>query len=288
MDKTTQLRTELIDCFEQLQQAHSQLTAALGQESSYPLWIHDIESSALAREKVIQLITAIEYEDAMEPGSTEVVCGIVGTGADTLELVERVNETRARLQRILDAMDKIQVDSIDPRTAKTTKITLTKHALAALGLKRLNRRQACRKFQILNHGLRSASFIWARLRKIERLTRQQVWDLLAAIGADPHDGSPLSEDYAHMRLCQDAALAKVQPAHVHPRANLCWLDTDQQTCRTQRIAVAPLFYRSRPGAKLPRIRPLPDQSQPSLRLRRSDVKINDHRFLQTIPIHRYL
>ncbi|WP_240761483.1 hypothetical protein [Nitrosococcus wardiae] len=287
----SQLRAVLATAMNYLETQLRILDQTLKEEEGYPLWVWHEKNPTKARIQLRQIITAIDYQDGQDPVSTRICPALVGVSITTLNTIHHINEGKAALQQALKNMDGIKIEEPDRETGTPLLRPLIKVALASLGHARLHRRQATRKFVILEQMPESVSFIWSRLPKIESIDMEEARHRLE-IRLEKGQGNSLlvEEDLRRLNQCDpNERLAIVNPPHIHPRANIAWFTEEGITRRAQKRAVLPIFYPTTRYDNLPRLRPLPEEPpMPGLRLRRNDATIETNPFLLTIRAHRYM
>ncbi|ADJ28358.1 DNA replication terminus site-binding protein [Nitrosococcus watsonii] len=288
----SQLRATLATAMHHLEIQLRILDRLLREEESYPLWVWHEKDPFKARVQVRQIVTAIDYRDGQDPISTCICPALVGVSYTTLETIHHVNQAKADLQEALKSIDGIKIEEQNQEMGTSLLRPLIKIALASLGHARLHRRQATRKFVILEQVPESVSFIWSRLPKIESIDIEEARRRLE-VRLEKAQSNPLliKADLSRLdRLAFNERLAIVNPPHIHPRANIAWrIIEEKRTRRAQKRAVLPIFYPATRYDRLPRLRPLPEEPPlPGLRLRRNDATIETTPFLLTIRAHRYM
>jgi hypothetical protein len=186
-------------------------------------------------------------------------------------------------------MDGQGTKRINRATGRERDLTLLQAALEDLRVRHFHRREATRKFVVLDEAPVRATFIRALLPKISRWTHARVLDELDKLKkrSDHEERGAIDRDIALMRtLSRDDVFANKEPPHEHERVNLVFRHGDD-VVRLQKRAVIPVFYPAEKGAPLPEIRPLPTGDLPP-RLSRSDRTIEEAPLLQTLTVHRYI
>jgi hypothetical protein len=89
------------------------------------------------------------------------------------------------------------------------------------------------------------------------------------------------------RLSESEMLARVRTVVPHLRANLVFEDGTGGIQRRLMQTPLPLLVPLAPPQPLPEFVPIPAEPVGQIRLRRSDVRIEDEPFLPSIRIHRY-
>lgn len=297
----SELRAELAQAYQRILSLNGSLSECIMSEKDYPAWIHGLDRHSKqdwleARTSIVGLIHDLVYEDdSAKGGDTVQMPGVIACSEHTLEVVEQLNAAKKELQSILMVLDKIKVEE-ESDTGRVVMVQLSKRALAALGLARLNRKQTCRKYITVQYPLEYAGFFWSRYVPSVRLTAQQVLDeKLKPLGIENPDelsDQRLQRDYRKIRSLQSNEwLALVNTEVIHRRVNLARVESDNYDhfpMRSQKLAYAPIFYLHDAEFKIPRIRPLPESvHSKDARKKRSDVLIEELPFLLTINVHRY-
>ncbi|MCL7420892.1 MAG: hypothetical protein M8364_08320 [Methylobacter sp.] len=283
----SELRAELDQILKQLLSEQQALSDRLLAQNHYPLWAQHFDAPA-DREQLAAFIKLVVYaNDEMKPGETLNYIGMCGTDLATMEQIERVNQLRHGLQRLLMRMDKILV-KLDE-----TQMPLSKYALERMGYARFSRRQASRKFFYFPHALESISFTWFRSRMVSRLSVADAQHLLEKKISGGGEAAYIAGMKMQLKLLAtipfDEPLAQVSPPSNHPRANIAWFDENRILRRKVCMAVGPIFFLAAEHTALPRFRALSENPENKpLRLKRIDVEIQDEVFLPSIKVHRYL
>lgn len=283
----SELRAELDQALKQLLLEQQTLSDRLLEQKYFPLWAQHFDAP-VDREQLAAFVKLVVYaNDEMKPGETLNYIGMCGTDLATMDQIERVNQLRNTLQRVLMRMDKILVNQDD------MKIPLSKFALERLGYARFSRRQASRKFFYFPHALESISFTWFRSRMVSRLSVSDAQHLLEKKINGGGDAAYIAGLKMQLKLLAtipfDEPLAQVSPPSNHPRANIAWFDEEGVLRRKVCMAVGPIFFLANEHSALPRFRPLSENPENKpLRLKRIDVEIQDEVFLPSIKVHRYL
>lgn len=296
----SELRADLARLYRELKTINEQLSERILAEKSLPAWIQGQPKNpstaewALAREAIVELVNDLVYQDdEQKPGSTTQLPGVIACSPETLQTLDELNQVKKAFHGVLMALDQIKIEE-ESESGSVIMVTLTKRALAALGLARLNRKQTCRKFISVDFPLEYAGFFWARYVPSIRLTAQQaIEQKLQPLGREDDSSDPmLQADYRLLRaLPPNEYLAVINTEILHRRVNLSRVENPKYSdfpLRCQRLAYAPIFYRYDADFKMPRIRPLPaDPPDRDARKKRSDVIIEATPYLRTVNVHRY-
>ncbi|CAL1241421.1 hypothetical protein [Candidatus Methylocalor cossyra] len=264
----------------------ARLGAAIVEDLGRPIWIEDQQKPALARQACATFLRRLDYTDALEPGGTERLQGLVGASDKTLGLVREVNALKKNLHDLLMCLDSGVLEG--PR-GEPTQRQWTAQLLASIGRARFNRRQAVRTLVILDRRPMAASYFWGKVRKIVRISHAEARALLEKRLTELGDADPsLRYQYENLlSLPEDEPLAQVQQLREYPRVNLVFPAADGPV-RKQVMAASPIFYPAEPLVPGPEVVPLPDPDKKRRRLRRSDLSIELRPFLPAIRVHRYI
>jgi len=279
------LQVDLKHALERLLAAQDRLADMLIAQVNYPLAIQGQEESAQMRPTVANFIKLLEYaNDQMKPGDTVNLVGVVGTTQQTLDQITQVNTARKQLQDLLKQLDKHR----EPDDGKM--VSVTKRALAKLGYPRFNRRQARRQLVTFAHNLDTVSFTWARSKIVSEISVKEARTLLDNKYKDDNAAAAQEAWHAQKMLLDvlppDEPLVRVAKPVVHPRANIKYTQQNE-TIRTVKMAISPLFMLCNENGSLPRIKPLSDVDATSERLKRSDTQVEEEAYIRSIRIHRY-
>jgi hypothetical protein len=271
----------------ELETALFNLGSAVIEDRGRPAWVEDQDDPSLARQACAAFMRRLDYfSDAMEPGGTERLQGLIGSSEAALRWVGTVNSLKQALHELLMCLD---CGGLEGPRGQPTQRQWTARLLADIGRARFNRRQAVRSFTVLKQPPVAASYFWGRVRKIVRVTRDEALALLEKRIAEAGDIDPghRSQFENLLSLPEDEPLAQVQQLREYPRVNLSF-PTPEGPVRKQVMAASPLFYPAAVGMRAPEIIPLPDLEKKRRRLRRSDLSIELKPFLPAIRVHRYI
>ena len=245
-------------------------------------------------ERIAHAICQIKYEDGQDPHASVIAPGIVVVSGEGLTLAQDVNHYKRRLARVLLQMQGCKEWDVDPVTQERVLRPLREVALESFYFRRLHHFQATRDLVILretdtHYAPDYVGFTWASLRDIRRVSREQLIEELRKPDPDGIEWPGTAQDLVTLtQLPAGEALAIVRPPHRTPRANIAFpAKSGGAPLRASKVAVLPLVIQ---GTNLPaRFRKLPAAPLPShYRLTRSDVEIEPHPILTTVPAHRYL
>ena len=142
----SELRLEVIATFSALNEALSQLSHAIQNESHLVAWAQDTDILNV-REKISAVLNQLYYIDNQDPREIIVCPGFVGASPLTIKLAVAVNECKESFKKSVLSL-------------KTAKISMKKtETLNAVGLSRLHLKQCYRKIPILSHFPHKISWI---------------------------------------------------------------------------------------------------------------------------------
>jgi len=284
------LQVTFVEAFKAFREATEQLAGAIRKEDAFPIWANEFPRQRdYARAEVIKCVGDYQYTPDQDPHKSHGCVALVGVSLTTLDLVRALNVAREVLHNAMKDMDGQVTTRVNRATGQERELTLLQAALEDLRVKHFHRRQATRKFVVLDEAPARATFIRASLPKISRWTHKRVSDELKKRRerTDHDKRGPIDRDIALMlTLSTDDVFAYRDPPHLHQRVNLVFRRGDD-VVRLQKRAVIPVFYPAAKGAPLPEIRPLPTGDLPP-RLSRSDRTIEEAPLLQTLTVHRYI
>jgi len=286
----SEMRVDLNNQFKYVLELNALLTDQLRLESHLPAWVsgfdRKIEQDWIdSREKFISLINKVDYEEDQKPGDTTQLPGVIAGTTKTLHIIGQLNESRRAFQQSLMEMDGIKVDD--------ETMPLSKIALNAMGLSRINRKQMARKLIILPYPLEYAGFCWSRYIPSTKLTAEKIIkNRLSKLGTESDEDPRLAHDYRALReLNKREYLMLISPEVIHSRVNISRVESpeyEEEKTRDQKLAYAPIFYLYDPDFEMPRIKPLPEKVQSlDARKKRSDVSIEPESYLLVLRVHRY-
>lgn len=268
-----------------LERSLAQLSAALAHDQGLWLRLEGDPQSASVIRRVCEAYSAIELQADDTPGKSVVCLGVVGVGANIIELAERVNESKLALKAVCAPLQRVRTRI--PDGSSTRALPLIRVILRSLQRSDLNLLAAYRRIPILGAVPASVAYTRARTRSVYRKT---VEALLAAL---EHSDSPSAiADRARLAALPAGVthLALVRDHYENIRANVTYQGLDP--CgrgRTQVAAELPLLYPLRRQTTAPRVTfpSLPDQQPPGVPRQRR-CKLEPRPFLEALPVFRYL
>ena len=157
-------------------------------------------------------------------------------------------------------------------------------AMRRLGAARLNLKQAYRHVPLLDKRPLKVGFTWSKQgRTIQRTTVAEARRLLERRSETPQ---VLAELRRLAAIPEDEILARVRSTSPHLRANIVSAGSEE---RERRLIQAPLpiLVPLADHEPLPDYVPVPPEPGGQVRLKRSDVRIEEEPFLPLIRVHRY-
>ena len=282
---------------DQLKKTQALLIAQWQAESSYPAWVQTgiqecddmqlahVETGIKAREQSIQLLNTWEYQDHQIPGSTLHLPGLIGGSAAMLALVLKMNEHRKALQAELQTMDQFALSN---RPSGMVQADWVRSLLQQAGYARLNRRQVCRQWVVIDTPLSAASFIWNRCRKTERITAEEAERMVRKKAASEKSNPKVWQEDLNKIACLNPNnpnddLIRVKTETLTRRVNL----QDEVGKTKQRYAHSPILFLSGEKQALPRVRPLPQHIQGKHdRLRHRDIMFEEAVYINSLNAYR--
>lgn len=287
----TELSAAFLNAWPRFQELSEALRDAVVEEVALPCWVWRYGYGFTAREPAAEIYVQHFFDDEQDPRETVILPGLVAAGDSTRRLAHALNAARKQLKDALSAMDRIQVRMTNPVTGRIRKERLGDLVLRDAGLARLHRIQVYRDVHVLERRPDNVSFVWARTRRVKRLSLQAVRERLMGMLDNPPQAELVREDLARLEsLSRNEVLAFVEPMPCHARVNLAWRrpGETQGFDRAMRSAPIPLLYPAAAEDELPSLKPLdPQRYALRQRAKRRDLKIEDQPFLSTLSVYRY-
>lgn len=287
--------TELSARFIQAWPAYAQAVTALGEaiaaDFDRPCWAWRCASDGQAREACAEIVSQYLYTDEQDPREVVILPALVGSATEVLRLAHAANARRELVRDTLKAMDRRQVRLTNPLTGRIRRERLGDVVLRDQGLARLHRVQVYRDVHVLERRPDRVGFVWARTRRVQRLSVAQVRERVLKLLNNPPQEPFARQDLDRLRNLPDStelALVEAQPCHA--RVNLAWQLPDGEGFeRAMRPAAMPLLYPAEADEELPRLSPLDDDREARHpRAPRHDKHLEPEPFLSTLPVYRYL
>ena len=286
----TILRINLLENFENLLNTVGSFSSAVRNDANCPAWVSrtdsEIDNSVDIRAKAAWLYHALWYEDGQDGRATVTCPGIVGATPVTMNEAYACNTAKDNFKKAILALKKLRKSHADQLIAelhrRSEEVAV---AMQRMGAARLNLKQAYRHIPILDVRPVKIGFTWSKQGKtIQRTTVSEARRLLEKRRDTPQVRNDLNR---LQQISNDEILARVRTVCPHLRANVVFENTDNTLERRLIQAPLPIMVPLKPGERLPEFIPIPPTPVGSLRLQRSDVRIEDDVFLPTIRTFRY-
>jgi hypothetical protein len=262
----------------------SQLVAALAHA---PVSV-ELESGGDAQSPVrraCEAYSAINYsmEDAV--GESAICVGVIGAGAEILQLAQAVNVAKAELKRICTPLQGIRVRiPVKHGASPTEAIPAVRVILRNIQRSDVNLLAAYRKIPVLTTPPASITFTRANTRSVYRKTIEEIDTMLVNLG-----GPTALADRGRLakRNQRELYLALAKERYENIRANVLYTHLDPRgRGRIQIAAELPLLYPSRRRIDPPKVR-FPPAPRASTTGRKRQTKLEEQPFLQSLPVFRY-
>lgn len=290
MTDAATLGIDLLESFEQLVTQLSQFADHLQADQDLPLWIsltdQELASYTTMRQKAVLLFRTLWYEDGQDGRETLTCPGIVGASPSTVEAALRLNNSKDRFKAAVLALKQLN-------KTQTTALLSDLHrrneevarAMRRMGNARLNLKQAYRHVPLLPQRPIKIGFTWSKQgRTIQRTTVAEARRLLERRSATQQTQAELQR---LQTIPETEILARVRSTSPHLRANVVYQNPDDGLERRLVQAPLPILIPLAAGEPLPEFVPIPPEPTGQVRLKRSDVRIEDEPFLPLIRLHRY-
>jgi hypothetical protein len=284
------LRVDLLESFERLLATLTAFCTVLRDDTALPAWVYrtdqEVRDGLAVRLKAVQLYQSLWYEDGQDGRETLTCPGIIGASATVLAAAGDVNAAKEAFKAAVLALKHLPkpaarelMDDLHRRDAAVAT------AMRRLGAARLNLKQAYRQVPLLDRRPLKIGFTWSKQgRAIQRTSVAEARRLL-------HQRRPTPQIQLELQwlaeLPEQEGLARVRSICPHLRANLVFEGADGSVQRRLMQTPLPLLVPLAPGERLPDFVPIAPEPIGSLRLQRSDVRIEDDVFLPSIRAYRY-
>lgn len=291
IDKTM-LRIKLLEEFDSLLSSVNALCAAVRHDTALPVWVsrtvQEADEGLAMRVKAVHLYHTLWYEDGQDGRETLTCPGIIGASEATLSAARVCNVVKNNFKEAvlsLKALSKADTNSLMMDLQRRNEEVAI--SMKRIGAARLNLKQAYRRIPVLDRRPQKIGFTWSRQgRTIQRTSVAEARRLLERRS----DSQQLRMELQRLaQISEDEVLARIRGVCPHLRANLVFENPDGTDGAARRLIQAPLpiLVPLKPGQSLPDFVPIAPQPSGSLRLQRSDVRIEEEPFLPSIRIHRY-
>jgi hypothetical protein len=284
------LRITLFENFENMISIINTLCEAIQSEGHLQSWVsrtdQEIENHLKVRDKAVMLYKTLWYEDGQDGRETLTCPGLVGASSDTLQVAHECNKRKDLFKKsvlALKALSKPQVESIMiDLHARDEEVALM---MRRMGAARLNLKQAYRHIPSLDTWPTKVGFTWSKQgRTIQRTSVAEARRLLER----RKDSTQVHIELERLsKISENEVLARVRRVCPHLRANIVSPAENNTIERKLIQAPLPILVPLKVGQSLPEFIPIPPNPVGSVRLKRSDVRIEEEPFLPLIRIHRY-
>jgi hypothetical protein len=271
----------------ELERALEQLTVALSHQAG-PASTEHAGSEQQARRQICEAWAAIDYAQDDEVNRSPVCLGVAGANAAVIARATAVNLAKRQLRAVCSALSNLRVrvpvkDGQGGRVVKS--LPLVRVILRELQRSDVNLLAAYRKVPILTGRVARVVYTRACTRAVYRKTRAEIAAMLATStrpGAD--------EDQAKLAALPagETHLALVKEHYTNVRANVWFHGLDSRNRgRVQIAAELPLLYPLGRSKEIPEIVYSRAEQGGASSPRHRTGKLEDHVFLETLPVYRY-
>lgn len=284
------LRVDLLESFERLLATLTAFCTVLRDDSTQPAWVYrtdqEVRDGLAVRLKAVELYQSLWYEDGQDGRDTLTCPGIIGASPPVLAAADEVNAAKDTFKVAVLALKRLSkptarelMNDLHRRDAAVAT------AMRRLGAARLNLKQAYRQIPRLDRRPLKIGFTWSKQgRAIQRTSVAEARRLLQQRRPTPQIALELQWLAA---LPEQEGLARMRRICPHLRANLVFEGADGSVQRRLMQTPLPILVPLAPGEQLPDFVPIAPEPIGSLRLQRSDVRIEDEVFLPSIRAYRY-
>ncbi|MFO1434210.1 MAG: DNA replication terminus site-binding protein [Candidatus Competibacteraceae bacterium] len=284
------LRVVLLESFEQLLAALDNFCILLRQDATLPAWVsrteEEVRNGLESRLKAIDLYQSLWYEDSQDGRETLTCPGVVGASPETLIAAGQCNDAKDTFKAAVLALKTLPKSEVN-----TLMLDLHKRheavaaAMKRMGAARLHLKQAYRHIPVLQQRPEKIGFTWSKQgRTIQRTSVPEARRLLQQRRETPQVQLELQR---LVGLPKHEVLARVRQVCPHLRANLVFAGPGGSVRRRLMQAPLPILLPLQVGERLPEFVPIAPEPVGSLRLQRSDIRIEEEVFLPSIRAYRY-
>jgi len=288
--KLSVLRINLLESYERLIESLQQLSAAVRDDQCLPVWLplsdHELQTGMEMRIKVAHLYSALWYEDGQDGRDTINCPGLVGVSSGTIQTIQSTNGAKDAFKNAvlaLKSVTKTEANSVMAElNRRNEEVAKT---MRRMGAARLNLKQAYRRIPLLEERPLKVGFTWSKQgRTIQRTTVAQVRGLLERRMITPQ----LQAEMERLgSIPSSEVLARVRTVCPHLRANVVFINDNNNLKRRLIQAPIPIAVSLRPGEQLPDFVPVDLEPAGGRRLQRSDMRLEDEAFLPSLRVFRY-
>jgi len=255
-----------------------------------PAWVsrttEELDQGLDTRLKAVGLYHALWYEDGQDGRETLTCPGIVGASPKTMEAAQACNAAKDDFKAAVLALKQLSKPAAAALMAdlyrRNEEVAL---ALKRMGAARLNLKQAYRHIPLLEIRPIKIGFTWSKQgRVIQRTSVNEAKRLLERRRETPQVQLELQRLTS---ITTTEVLARVRRICPHLRANIVFEHPVDGVERRLIQAPLPVLIPLKSGEHLPEFVPIPPEPIGSLRLQRSDVRIEEDPFLPSIRVYRY-
>lgn len=284
------LRTDVLTSYEQLIGSLQQLSIAIQEDRYLPVWAplsdYELQTGIEMRTKVAHLYSALWYEDGQDGRDTINCPGLIGAGSNTVQCIHAANNAKDAFKNAvlaLKSVTKAEANSVmADLNRRNEEVAAT---MRRMGAARLNLKQAYRRIPVLEERPLKVGFTWSKQgRTIQRTTVAEVRGLLESRMITPQ----LQVEMERLgSIPSSEILARVRTVCPHLRANIVFMNDNNELKRRLIQAPIPIAVHLRAGEPLPDFVPVDSEPTAVRRLQRSDMRLEDEAFLPSLRVFRY-
>jgi hypothetical protein len=284
------LRITLLERFDCLLKSLETLCTRVNADHRLPVWVsrteRELAQGVAMRSKAVALYRALWYEDGQDGRGTLTCPGIVAASQATLGAATECNAAKDAFKTAVLALKELpRADARDLMADFHRRNQEVAVVMKRMGVARLNLKQAYRHIPFLTTRPRKIGFTWSKQgRTIQRTTVAEAKRLLERRRPTPQ----IELELARLgQVPETEILARVRSVCPHLRANVVFDASPAGVERRLLQTPLPLLNPLEAGEPLPEFVPIGPQPPETLRLQRSDVRIEDNVFLPSIGVYRY-
>ncbi len=267
--------------FNRLRTTLAQFCKQLENDHKLSAWIFDTNRNELiglgARRQFITVLQQLEFNDDRDGRETDICPGIIGASPQTLWLAAELNHAKEEFKKAVIAMNQVEKEGAH-------------RVMKQHGYPRIHFKQVYRHVPIILKKPASIRFTWGATRSIKKISRQEAYRRLVEAAGDSPSFGYQQQFQALEALPKDEFIAIVQDLKPHIKANLCWIqeqDEEKQITRKMISAALAILIPLDPEESLPEHHASFPEDRKT-RKPRGDFKIEPEPFLPTIRGHRYI
>lgn len=283
--------SNLIEHFDALVSQTQQLCSSLRKQSPalwLPLTTKEQEQGLTALDKACNSFQDFWYQDGQDGRETRSCYGLIPATEQQLAIAIQINQEKELFKSKIKALQKSDKTSwLELRGKLAQSHPSLRQQLQYSGLSRLHIKQTWRHIPVIDRTPIRAGFNWYHSgRSIQKISVKQAQDALLNLDtSSDHIQTQLS---LLNKLSANTKLAKVQNLAPTMRANLFYEDNQLPQRQAMNVSL-PILFKASDNGLMPQHNQ-PDLTAPKERQRkiRSDKVIEDHPFLPSIRVHRYI